>query len=225
MAVASQALGAPVVSGNVSLYNETRGEGVYPTPVVGALGLLEDVNLHVTSAFRSPGDLVVLLGAWEVRGDAELLAGSEYLELVHGVVAGRPAIDLDGEVAVQRACRRGIREGVIVSAHDCSDGGLAVALAECSIAGGVGFQGDFPISGRWDAALFGEGQSRIVASLQPERLPDLERVCRGEGTAWTALGHVGGESFAISELVDLPVEEISVTWRESLERAIVGQRP
>ena len=225
MALASQALGAPVVSGNVSLYNETRGEGVYPTPVVGALGLLEDVNLHVTSAFRSPGDLVVLLGAWEDRGDAGLLAGSEYLELVHGVVAGRPAIDLEGEVAVQRACRRGIREGVIVSAHDCSDGGLAVALAECSIAGGVGFQGDFPISGRWDAALFGEGQSRIVASLQPERLPDLERVCREEGTTWTALGHVGGESFAISELVDLPVEEISVTWREGLERAIVGQRP
>ena len=225
MALASQALGAPVVSGNVSLYNETRGEGVYPTPVVGALGLLEDVNLHVTSAFRSPGDFVVLLGASEVRGDAGLLVGSEYLELVHGVVAGRPAIDLEREVAVQRACRRGIREGVIVSAHDCSDGGLAVALTECSIAGGVGFQGDFPISGRWDAALFGEGQSRIVASLQRERLPDLERVCREEGTAWTALGHVGGESFAISDLVDLPVEEISVAWREGLERAIVGQRP
>ena len=112
MALASKALGAPVVSGNVSLYNESRGEGIYPTPVVGALGLLEDVRRHATTGFRDGGDLVVLLGADRVHGEGSDLAGSEYLETVHSLVAGRPTLDLELEESVQRACRRGIRESV-----------------------------------------------------------------------------------------------------------------
>ena len=94
MAAASSAFAAPVISGNVSLYNESRGRDIYPTPIIGALGLLDDVSAHATMAFKNEGDVVVLLGSDEVRGDAASLAGSEYLEIVHDKVAGRPSIDL-----------------------------------------------------------------------------------------------------------------------------------
>ena len=222
IALASEVLDAPIISGNVSLYNETRGGAIYPTPVIGALGLFDEVAQHVTIAFQQPGDVVVLLGAREIRGDAASLAGSEYLELSHSLVAGLPEIDLERERAVQAACRRAIREGVLRSAHDCSDGGLAITLAECCIAGGVGFRGTFSTSGRWDAALFGEEQSRIVVSISPERQPDLARICREEGAEWTVLGHVGGSSLAIPEHVDVSVESIAAAWHGGLEQALSG---
>ena len=216
--LASKALGAPVISGNVSLYNETRGKGIFPTPVIGALGLLDQVARHVTHGFQRAGDVVVLLGAKEVHGDGGSLAGSEYLELVHDLVAGRPRIDLDREVAVQKACRRAIREGVLASAHDCSDGGLAVALAECCIPGEIGFRGSFTSSGRWDAALFGEDQSRIVVSLSAEKQADLERICAEEGAEWCVLGQVGGESLSVGGQLDVDVKEIAAAWSGGLAR-------
>ena len=177
---------------------------------------------NVTPAFNAPGDVVVLMGREEVRGEASSLAGSEYLDAVHGLVAGRPTIDLDREAAVQRACRRAIKEGLLRSAHDCSDGGLAVALAECCIAGGVGFRGDFSTSGRWDAAFFGEGQSRIVVSLSPDRLAGLDGLCQEEGLPWTVLGHIGGDSLAMGHDVQVNVEEMALAWRGGLERALGG---
>ena len=213
MAAASKALGAPVISGNVSLYNETRGQAIYPTPVIGALGLLDDVTQHVTSAFKDAGDVVVLLGSGEVTGDAAALGGSEYLEVVHELVAGNPSIDLAREAAVQEACRRAVRQGVLTSAHDCSDGGLTVAMAECCIAGDVGFRGTFSVAGRWDAALFGEEQSRIVVSLHADKVADLERICRETGCNWTALGYVGGGSLTVDGHVDASVEEMRAAWR------------
>ena len=220
MARASEALEAPVVSGNVSLYNESRGAGIYPTPIVGCVGLLEDAGLHVGTGFRREGDVVALLGRSGVHGEASELGGSEYLERVHGLVAGRPVIDIELEAAVQRACRRLVVARVARSAHDCSDGGLAVALAESCIAGGIGFAGDLPVTGRWDAALFGEGQSRILVSVAPSDLGEVERVCVEEGVPWVALGAVGGESMSIPGLIALPLSEISVAWREGLPRAI-----
>ena len=138
MAEACRTLDVPVISGNVSLYNETQGEGIYPTPIIGCLGLLEDVRKNVGMGFHNPGDIILLLGASEPTSDASSLAGSEYLEVMHGLVAGHPALDIQAEAALQRACQRLAAEGVIESAHDCSDGGLAVALAESCIAGGVG---------------------------------------------------------------------------------------
>ena len=138
MAEASRRFDAPVISGNVSLYNESHGEGIYPTPVVGALGVTEDVRKHATLAFKDDGDLIALLGRDSLDADAADLAGSEYLELVHGLVEGQPRIDLDLEVSVQKACRELISSGVVKSAHDCSDGGLAVAVSECAISGSVG---------------------------------------------------------------------------------------
>ena len=222
IASASRALDAPVISGNVSVYNETQGEAIHPTPIIGALGVLDDVSAHVSSGFMDDGDLVVLLGAAEVAADPATLAGSEYLEVVHELVAGRPSIALELEAAVQKACRRAIREGVIKSAHDCSDGGLAVALAESCIPGGVGFQGSFSTSGRWDAALFGEAQSRIVVSLGQSELVSLADICEAEGVPTVKLGLARGDRFSLEGLLDLPLADIESAWRGGggLDRAL-----
>ncbi len=217
MARACRVLGVPVVSGNVSLYNESRGQAVYPTPVVGGLGLLENAARHVRSSFPDAGLAVALLGADVLRPRVSQLAGSEYLQVIHGKVAGRPVIDLSLERRVQELCRRLIYQGVAASAHDCAEGGLAVALAECCISGGVGFQGDTELPRRWDAALFGEGQSRIVASLPPERWGRLEEMAAEVGVPVLRLGRTGGERFAWGQQIDLPVSEMSDAWRGSLE--------
>ena len=222
MAAAARELAVPVISGNVSLYNETDGRPVYPTPTVGALGLLEDVERRCSAAFRREGDVVALLGAAQVTGDVRTLAGSECLELVHGQVAGQPTIDLDREVRVQRLCRRAIAEGLVASAHDCSDGGLLVALAESAILGALGFRGEFAVSARWDAALFGEAQSRIVVSLHPDALPTLERLAAEERVPLTRLGVVGGERFVVAGLVDTALADAADAWNNGLERAAQG---
>ena len=135
MARACRALGVPVVSGNVSLYNESQGAAIYPTPIVGGLGLLGDVNRHCGAGFPAEGLAVVLLGAGQLSARASDLAASEYLHTVHGMVRGRPRLDLALERRVQTLCRQLIADGTLRSAHDCSDGGLAVALAECCILG------------------------------------------------------------------------------------------
>ena len=219
MTRACRALDVPVVSGNVSLYNETQGRAIYPTPVVGALGLLEDVTLHCTTGFEQPGDVVVLLGASGVHGSVRDMAGSEYLELVHGKVAGRPVIDLDLEKRVQLLCRKAIGRGLAASAHDCSDGGLGVALAESCIAEGLGFQGTLKVGARWDAALFGEAQSRVVVSLRPEHLAELERMALELDVPTVPLGLVqAGPRFIIDGLVDLAVDELAGAWNSGLGR-------
>ena len=220
IAQACRALGVPVVSGNVSLYNESEGRPIYPTPVIGALGLLEDVEHRCASAFRDAGDVVVLLGAASTTGKPAVLAGSEVLELAHGMVAGRPAIDLELEVRVQRCCLRLIRDGLVHSAHDCSEGGLAVAVAESAMLGGLGFKAMLAPEGRWDAALFGEGPSRIVVSLSDADLAQVERVCRQGKVPYTVLGTVGGDRFTVPGLVDLPLASLDDAWRHGLERAL-----
>lgn len=212
MEAASSALGAPVISGNVSLYNESDGQDIYPTPIVGALGFLEDAAVHATPAFKRAGDIVVMLGGGDVRGDAASLAGSEYLDYEHEIVAGQPMIDLRLEAAVQRVCRRAVSESVIDSAHDCSDGGLTVAIAECCIAGDLGFVGSFAWSGRWDAALFGETESRIVVSLPESRLERLRRLCDEEDVPWVVLGAVGGKRIALSRGVEVDLREAERAW-------------
>ena len=170
--------------------------------------------------FKNDGDVVVLLGVSNIQGEASNLSGSEYLELIHRIVAGQPKIDLDKEVAVQRTVRRLISQGIAKSAHDCSDGGLAVALAEACIAGGTGFRGEFEVSGRWDAALFGEEQSRIIVSLPADELSELKRICGEEGVEWMKLGEVGGDSISMPDLIDVSVAASEETWRNSLERAL-----
>ena len=218
MARACRVLEVPVVSGNVSLYNGTQGGAIYPTPVIGGLGLLEDVAKHTTSGFGDAGLLVLLLGAGEVRGRARDLAGSEFLELIHGKVAGRPLLDLKLEKQVQHLCRRAIDDGLISSAHDCSDGGLGVALAEACIPHGIGFQGEIDMGGRWDAALFGEGQSRIVVSLRPQHLDHLASMASETGVPWTILGRTQStQRLTVPGFIDLPMDQLEHAWRSGFD--------
>ena len=220
MAEASRRFDAPVVSGNVSLYNETQGEGIYPTPVVGALGLTEDVSEHATAAFKDEGDAIVLMGRASLEADAAELAGSEYLEVMHGVVAGLPRIDLDLEVSVQQVCRKLIESGTLKSAHDCSDGGLAVATAECAILGKLGADISADLNGRWDSALFGEGQSRIVVTLDPSDLDDLRSACESESVPWVELGVVGGADFSIGDTLRVTVADLADAYMNGLPNAL-----
>ena len=225
MADACKALGVPVVSGNVSLYNETQGQAIYPTPVVGAVGVLPDASRHVTAGFSMLGDAVLLLGAESIALGQEALAGSEYLAHVHGMVAGRPAIDLEAEARLQKVVVSLISKGLVRSAHDCSDGGLAVALAECCILGGLGFKAAEGLSsqlihGRWDAALFSETPSRVVVSVASNMAAEAVRRVREAGVASVPLGVVEGDSFLIPGLVAEPVTALADLYEHGLERSM-----
>ena len=231
MALASETLDAPVVSGNVSLFNETQGQAVNPTPVVGALGLLDDAAIAVGAGFPSEGLAVLLLGPGIGTAGSQDLAGSEYLSVMQGLTAGQPQIDLALERRVQETCREAVKQGLALSAHDCSDGGLAVALAESCILGGTGFrfQGSLSEFSRWDAALFGEKQSRIVVSVQRERMHLLEDLAFANGTPASLLGFTGGLSLQIGSRdedgaetgygMDVPVSQLAAVWTQALEAA------
>ena len=220
MADACRALDVPVVSGNVSLYNESGAQAIYPTPVVGALGLLEDVAKHCGAGFRNEGDVVLLLGAASLDGDASTLAGSEALETLHGTVAGRPALDLDLEARVQRLTRDAIRRGLLSSAHDCSEGGLAVALAESCILGGVGATITAKPEGRWDAALFGEAPSRILVSLDPTKTGALRRLATRHKVPVLRLGRTGGDRLRIARLVNVALGDAAKAWGQGLRELL-----
>lgn len=227
MAEACTELATPVTGGNVSFYNDTDGQSIMPTPVIGMLGVLDDVKLHCTQGFKAPGDVIFALGP--VGGE---LAATEYLARVHGRVAGRPApVDLALERAVQRVCIDGIRSGLIVSAHDCSDGGLAVALAEAAFAGNAGARGAeiAIVNGRGrrvDAILFGEAPSRIIVSCRPERAEALAALATERGVPCTRIGTVGGDRLTIAidgvTIVDAPVRELETIWREAIPCLLKG---
>jgi phosphoribosylformylglycinamidine synthase len=218
---ACRALGTPVVSGNVSLYNETEGQGIFPTPTVGMVGLVEPVERTCRSAFRTPGDVIVLVGS--IQGE---VGGSEYLAAEFGEEAGRPpALDLAREKAVQETVRRAVREGLLSSAHDCSDGGLAVALAECcmmhdapagSAPAWVGAAVRVPFPVRKDFVLFGEDASRIVVSLPNANVARLEALAKECGAPLVPLGAVGGDRLEIQGALSLRVSDLARAWRDGL---------
>ncbi len=212
---ACMALKVPVVSGNVSFYNETDSKPIYPTPTVGMVGLLAKLKRVVTPWFKFPGDIVVLLGRTR-----EELGGSEYLKLIHGLVKGTPPwIDLKLEEAVQNCCLEAIDRGILRSAHDISDGGLAVSLAECCIGGpdrplGVRIETHEMIRG--DALLFSESPSRIVISLEEKNLARLQELAAELRVPMHVIGTVGGARFVIQPLLQLPVEELRSIWAHGL---------
>ena len=218
---ACRALGTPVVSGNVSLYNETEGQGILPTPTVGMVGLVEPVERSCTSAFKEAGDVVALVGT--LQGE---VGGSEYLSAEHGKEAGRPpALDLAKEKAVQETVRRAIKEGLLSSAHDCSDGGLAVALAECCMmhdapsgqrAPWIGAAVRIPFPARKDFVLFGEDASRIVVSFPKEHLGRVTELAKQCGAPVIALGAVGGDRLEIQGALSVPVDELARAWRDGI---------
>ena len=213
MTFACKKLRVPVISGNVSLYNETRGVAIYPTPVVGMVGLIKDVRHHCSSGFKKEGDIVFLLG--DPGGDVSI-GSSEYLELMHGKVSGSQRIDMEQEKRLHTCLIKAVERGILNSAHDCSDGGLAVALAESCILGNIGFKGALSIKGRLDAALFGEAQSRAIVSVSPGSARRLESLAFRLKLTVARIGTAGGEGLSLKGLIDLPVSGLHQAWWNGL---------
>jgi phosphoribosylformylglycinamidine synthase len=223
MGAACRALDIPITGGNVSLYNETDGNAILPTPVLGVVGLIEDAAHVVQRAFRSAGDTVVLLG--ESRAE---LGGSEYLKAVHERVRGvPPALDLEREAALQRMLVAGAMSGLIRSAHDCAEGGLAVTVAECSFDTGLGVEINVPAVDTAAplleaATLFGESASRVVVSVDSARADELLALAREHGVPASMIGRVGGDRIRLAidgrTVVDELLAEAERTWATGIDR-------
>ena len=219
IADACEALQTPVVSGNVSLYNETEGKAVFPTPMIGMVGLMDDCAKNAGNGFFSAGDRVAVIGGL----GAGHLGGSEYLKVVHGKAAGMPPpLDFAREKAVQKAVREGVRAGVVRAAHDCSDGGLAVALAEMCFAKDLGCRVSLDSKLRPDALLFGEDASRVVVSYAAGDREKVEGICRAAGAPLVEIGQVGGTSLAVEGLFEATVAELKEGWAAAIPR-LVGE--
>jgi phosphoribosylformylglycinamidine synthase len=237
----------PVTGGNVSLYNETvDSEGnpqpIYPTPVVGMVGLIDDLNFTCGQGWQSAGDLIYLLGvplentAEAITNDRPLvtLGGSEYLMVVQGQATGHPpAIDMGLEKRVQAACRHGIAQGWLRSAHDCTEGGLTVALAESCISGQTGAAVTVPLDSgqtdlRWDRVLFGEGGARILVSVSPDHQAAWEAYL-SETLAghWQPLGTVQGDTLTLTTqdgkpLIADTVAQLADIWSHAIAERLAA---
>jgi len=223
MSEACEAFGTPVVSGNVSLFNETDRGPIYPTPTVGMVGIFEDVSRHATPGFKREGDMVVVLDGMIGSRDESLLAGSEYLEIVHGRVAGTPPKpDLAAEKRASDLVREMIRSGLIDTAHDLSGGGELVALAEMAMAGGIGLKYEeleveaMHEYGNRLEILFGEKGAGFLIAFPEERWDEVQDALGG--FAYDDIGYTGGERFRVEGLVDLSLDEL----RDAYERNLFG---
>jgi len=230
---ACEELEIPITGGNVSFYNETLGEGIYPTPVLGVVGIVDDVNKAMFPHFREAGRAVVLLRGSEPGDgtDAEVEFGSsEYAKAVLGELWGfPPALELDGEAGLQEAIIELIGAGLINSAHDCSEGGLAVALAECAFGRGLGCRVDLPAHGLApEFALFGEDASRIVISCDLANVARIKEVASKHGISAEQLGETGSSGFEImidgGVVISAPVAELRDSYENALERAFRSER-
>jgi len=209
LADACRALELPVVSGNVSLYNETDGRNIPPTPVIGMVGLLDDVARRCPAGFQQEGDLVFLLGE-----TAEELGGSEYLRVMGRTASGRPPrLDLWAEWRLQQALLECTGKGLISSAHDVAEGGLLVALAEAGLFGDLGARCP-ALSGQVSAAAlcFGESQGRIIVTLTARRVPDVKNIMTSHQVPFQALGVVGGEELQVGSAVRVRLEALREAW-------------
>jgi phosphoribosylformylglycinamidine synthase subunit PurL len=233
IAESCRAFNTPVVSGNVSFYNETEGRGVLPTPVIGMLGLVEDVKRLVQPGFKNAGDFIALLGA-----TGEDLSISEYAAVIENksteqlAAGGRvPSLNLEAEVAAQTACLRAAEAGLLRSAHDCADGGLAIALAECcfSSLNRTMFGADIDLTGDYDLGtrLFSETPSRIVISFDESALGDIEEIVAAASCPMTLLGNVGADRLRIEsdgeEVIQVDVAEMESAWRSSLKNKLQAE--
>ncbi len=233
IAEACRTLDIPVTGGNVSLYNETDGQAIYPTPVIGVIGLVEDHDHILKRVFRTEGSAIILLGA---NGKGEL-GGSEYLKAIHGVVTGMPPeLDLSLERSLQAFLIDTVRDGLIQSAHDCSDGGLAVTLAECCFESeGIGANVNIPVvaqSDGWErhsvqAALFGESASRVILSVTDSVVEALLVRANAAEVPAEVIGRTGGSRIRISvggqSVVDVKVSEAEYVWATAIERYFAGR--
>ena len=222
IALACRALELPVVGGNVSFYNETSGRAILPTPVIGVVGVLDDADRRATQWFKAPGQRVALMGPASVS-----FGGSEYLWARERRLAGALApLDLEIERRVQRAVRAAVSAGLVTAAHDCSEGGVAVALAEGCITGRelVGCEATLPAGARGDLVLFGEGPSRVLVSVEAARAREFEGLMAESAIPWRWIGTTGGERLVIrvgtEVLVDLDTAQLEEAWRTGFERHV-----
>jgi phosphoribosylformylglycinamidine synthase subunit PurL len=226
---ACRALDVPITGGNVSLYNETDGRAIYPTPTVGVVGVIDDASKTLARAFRAAGHDIVLLG----EGTGEI-GGSEYLKIVHGLVRGLPpSLDLDRERALLGLLGRAAAAGLLKSAHDCSDGGLAIALAECAFdTGGIGLEVEVSAAGHIAglgvaAALYGESASRAVVSVAPGDRAALLGLAADAGVPAAVIGRTGGPRIRIRVAgdtgIDVAVVEAEQLWGSALGRYFTGR--
>ncbi|HYN14202.1 MAG TPA: phosphoribosylformylglycinamidine synthase subunit PurL [Terriglobales bacterium] len=231
MTRACEELEVPITGGNVSFYNETLGEGIYPTPVVGVVGVIDEVEKTAGFEFRGPGRAVVLLRGTEPGDatDAEAEFGSsEYAKEIVGMVWGfPPALELEKEAALQKCIVGLIREGLVESAHDCSDGGLAVALAESAFPNGVGACIELASSGlAAEFLLFGEDASRILISCAKEHVGRIQELAVEYGVSVDLLGETVSEKIEIlvdgRAVVAAAVSDLKQAWGSALERALHG---
>ncbi len=216
MSAACTALNAPVIGGNVSFYNERSGDAIYPTPVVGMVGLITDVDHITTQYFKQAGDTIILLGETFAE-----LGGSEYQKLVKGTIAGRPPqIDLDKEAKLQQLVLKAIREGLVQSAHDLSEGGLGVAVAESCFENGLGatIAAETPL--RPDIFLFSESQSRILLSVKPEHADKIKALAEEMNVPCTEIGKTGGERLVVKingeDAVNAPISDLKAAWKDAI---------
>ncbi len=233
-------LGTPVTGGNVSLYNETldsqgNPQPIYPTPVVGMVGLIPDLSKICGQAWQAEGDIIYLLGL-SVESKVELGA-SEYLAAIHNTVAGKPPrVDFDLERRVQKACREGICKGWVSSAHDCAEGGLIVAIAECCISGELGAEIELGLPAdasnlRWDEVLFGESGARILVSVSPAQQQTWESYLNENLTnQWQKIGKVGNCDIGLrvltvdnQTLINATIEEMHSSYFNAIERRLIIQ--
>ncbi|MEC0094333.1 phosphoribosylformylglycinamidine synthase subunit PurL [Paenibacillus macquariensis] len=216
MAEACRELNTPVIGGNVSLYNENAGGSIYPTPVVGMVGLVHDIDHITTQAFKNEGDTILLLGDTKAE-----LGGSEFQTILHGVAEGRPpALDLQVEKKLLASVLGAIQSGLVQSAHDLSEGGLSVAVAESCISGGVGAQVQIETDLRSDFALFSESQSRILLSATPEKAEQLKNYIEGHGVPVVRIGTVGGSNLTLDingkNALNESVEALKQVWKDAI---------
>ena len=216
---ACEVLNTPIVSGNVSFYNENPKGAIDPSPMVGMVGIIEDADKHITQNFKNSGDIIVLLG--KSRGD---LSGSEYLYMVHDMKKGNPQIDIEAEKRLHNTVLSAIDLGIVYSAHDLSEGGLAVCLAESAISDSkemLGASIELERQGmRTDEILFGEAPSRIVLTISKDNLEKLQAIAEDNNTPCQAIGVVQGKGLSIkiddSVVIDAPVSDLSQSWRNAL---------
>jgi len=208
-------LNTPVTGGNVSFYNETVDSAVYPTPVIGMVGVLDNLDQCTSSEFKDAGDFIVTLGA--LNG---CVGGSEYLKSEHGKVEGPiPPLNEELEMGVQELCLEAIKKGIVKSAHDLSDGGLAVNIAESIISAksGLGAKLDIDRKLRDDELLFGECQSVIIVSLNEDQLYELILLAQGMDVHTQAIGRVTDSGrLVINDLIDVSRNEIELVYNNTL---------
>jgi len=233
IAEACRAFNTPVVSGNVSFYNETEGRGILPTPVIGMLGLMEDVRRVLQPGFKIKGDVIALLG--ETKNDLSI---SEYAHSVKKLstaelVAGGnvPQLNLELELAVQRVCIEAAEAALLSSAHDCSDGGMAVALVECCFSTlnhpAIGAEVDLGTSLSSEVLLFSESPSRIIISFPERAQAELENLANSNSCPFQVLGRVGGDQLSIrangQPAINISVAEAERVWRGALSENLQTQ--